>query len=246
MRLLLYVRGTIGLAKDAARLFFRLLARPHYVAMLLGATVGAFALAGIGPRDIPSFVGEKWNAVVADRKKVLQEDLRRLSDYIDARRGTKTASAKRSQKREKNAPPPFFSPRRAEPEIVIGDDGTIAVTDAADRSETAAEPPRPTADYFISAVASESAAPEQNGDFIKGRLIIVGAAKVRVNGRDFVLPVKIRAGRAGDAFAELKRRYDGAEGRCYPAADNAENAECFVGAVGLGETLVDFGYAENL
>lgn len=245
MRLLLYVRGTIGLAKDAARLFFGLLARPHYVALLLAATVGAFALAGIEPRGIPSFVGEKWNAVVADRKKVLQEDLRRLSDYIDARRGTKTARANGGKKREKAAPPPFFSPRRAEQEIVINDDGTIAANDAANRSETAAEPPRPTADYFISAVAPESVS-ERDGDSIRGRLNIVGAAKVRVNGRDFVLPVKIRAGRAGDAFAELKRRYDGAEGRCYPAADDAENAECFVGAVGLGETLVDFGYAENL
>ena len=225
MRLLLYVRGMIGLVKDAARLFFKLLARPHCVALLLAVVIGAFWLVGVEPRAIPSVVGKKWNAVVADRKKVWREDLQQLSDYIDAQRGTKT------EKKQNVSPPVLFPVRRDDAEIVIRDDGTIAT--ASNPPAFVAEPPRPTADYFISAVAPKADEPELNDHFIKGRLNIVGSSKVS-------------SGRAGDAFGELKRRYDGSEGRCYPSADNSDIAECFVGAVGLGETLIDFGYAENL
>lgn len=238
MRLLLYVRGMIGLVKDAARLFFKLLARPHCVALLLAVVIGAFWLVGVEPRAIPSVVGEKWNAVVADRKKVWREDLQQLSDYIDAQRGTKT------KKKQNVSPPVLFPVRRDDAEIVIRDDGTIAT--ASNPPAFVAEPPRPTADYFISAVAPKADEPELNDHFIKGRLNIVGSSKVRINGMEFSLPVKIRSGRAGDAFGELKRRYDGSEGRCYPSADDSDIAECFVGAVGLGKTLIDFGYAENL
>ena len=129
MRLLLYVRGMIGLVKDSARLFFKLLARPHCVALLLAVVIGAFWLIGVEPRAIPSVVGEKWNAVVADRKKVWREDLQQLSDYIDAQRGTKT------EKKQNVSPSVLFPVRRDDAEIVIRDDGTIA---------TASNPPKDT------------------------------------------------------------------------------------------------------
>lgn len=94
---------------------------------------------------------------------------------------------------------------------------------------------------------SDAGSPDLSGkEVVKGVVSVVGADKVRIADRNFSLKVKLRPGRAGEAFSQAKRRFDGLEAKCLPDPANPDLADCFVGALGISEMLIDFGYADPL
>lgn len=235
-----YVAGAAGLVKDFGRFALGLLKRPHYVAVLLALIVGAFWMGGVKPADIPRTVEKKWQAFVANRKQVVTEELQSLSKRMDnpdnplksfvftGRRPI--AEAKREQKRQTQF--------QTKPEPVP-EQRPVFLPEAEARREIEQRVVWKRPDK--NAPSGDTAA---DGGAVTGTLVVTGADTVRIGGRDFSLRVRLRAGKATASFQQLKRRFDGRQGKCVPDENVANLAECFVGSLGLSETLIDFGYAD--
>ncbi len=234
-----YAAGAAGLVKDAGRFVLETLKRPHYVAVLLALIVGAFWLGGVKPADIPQAVERKWQVFVANRKQVVTEELQSLSERMNnpdnplksvvftGRRPA--AEAKRPQKQPTQS--------QTKPETVP-EQRPVFLPQAEARREI---------EQRVVWKRPDKNAPDDaaaDGNAVTGTLVITGADTVRVGGRDFSLRVRLRAGKATASFQQLKRRFDGRQGKCVPDENVANLAECFVGSLGLSETLIDFGYAD--
>lgn len=232
-----YVAGIVGLTKDFGRFALETLKRPHYVAALLALIVGAFWLGGVKPADIPRTVEKKWQAFVANRKQVVTEELQSLSERMNnpdnplksvvftGRRPV--AENSRPQKRQNPQPQPE---QQSQPVF-------LPEAEARREIEQRVVWKRPEK-------GAESDAAATDGNAVTGTLSVTGADTVRIGGRDFSLRVRLRAGKATASFQQLKRRFDGRQGKCVPDEKIANLAECFVGSLGLSETLIDFGYAD--
>lgn len=235
-----YVAGAAGLVKDFGRFALGLLKRPHYVAVLLALIVGAFWLGGVKPADIPRTVEKKWQAFVANRKQVVTEELQSLSERMDnpdnplksfVFTGKRPiAEAKREQKRQTQ------SQTKPEP---VPEQRPVFLPEAEARREIEQRVVWKRPDK--NAPSGDTAA---DGGAVTGTLVVTGADTVRIGGRDFSLRVRLRAGKATASFQQLKRCFDGRQGKCVPDENVANLAECFVGSLGLSETLIDFGYAD--
>ena len=236
-----YAAGAAGLAKDFGRFALGLLRRPHYVAVLLALVVGAFWLGGVKPTDIPRTVELKWQAFVANRKQVVTEELQSLSERMNnpdnplkavvftGRRPA--AENKQPQKQQAQAQPQTKTEPVSEQRPVF-----LPQAEARREIEQRVVWKRPDKN-----APSDTAA---DGGAVTGTLVVTGADTVRIGGRDFSLRVRLRAGKATASFQQLKRRFDGRQGKCVPDENVANLAECFVGSLGLSETLIDFGYAD--
>ena len=219
-----YIGGIIGLTKDAFRLMVFLLKRPHYVAVLLAGIIGIFYLNGIPPQEISGFLSGKWQAFVENRKQTFQEDYQLLSErFLD-----------------KN--PAVSAP--LEKEMIIPDEKQeiLKLT-----NEQIAKQMREEVFGWQQAfheAQKEIKIPDEN--VVQGVLTVVSADKVRVDGKVFLLNVKLRSGKAGEAYRRLSRQFDGRNAKCVPNDGNPEKAECFVGGLGVSEMLIDLGLAEPL
>ncbi len=222
-----YVGGIIGLAKDAFRFCFALLKRPHYVVLLILFIVGVFYLFGITPREIPQAVNQQWQTFIANRKEVVSEELQSLSQRLGDENNPLVQTISTFSVSLKEAPPVeqqkakdlFVDPQQIEKEQV-----------------------------FLNQIIAEKSVPNlpkgRNQNVVQGTLFVEGAMQVRIQDKKFKLKVKIRSGKAAEAYAQLKRRFNGVEAKCYPDTDKPEYAECFVGSLGVSEMLIDFGYAK--
>lgn len=223
-----YVSGVIGLTKDFVRFGFELLKRPHYVAVLIALFLGAFYACGVPPREIPQVVQKKWRLFIANRKSVLSEELQLISDRIDddgnplKKKMDELAGRLNDSERARKQNEPLFV--RA---------GVFHKENLEDNKEK----------FNVSAAALPDLS---GGNVVQGELSVVGANKIRVAGRLFSLKVRIRSGKAGEAYAALKRKFDGIQAKCLPDPSDSGLADCFVGALGVSEMLIDFGYAEPL
>lgn len=238
-----YIGGIIGLTKDAVRFVFYLLKRPHYVALLLAAVIGLFYLNGVPPREIAPLVSEKWQAFVENRKKTFNED----KQLLLARFGPNV---------EKNAPKAEKTVPAVESEDVMSD--TLAEL----MSDMPVSRPKPKAkpaiqdfrqmeeETFGWKQAFQEAKKEKNEipdeKTIHGFLTVVSADKVRIGEKTFSLKAKLYPGKAGEAYQQLKRRFDGRKAKCVPDDALPDKVECFVGGIGASEMLVDFGLADPI
>lgn len=231
-----YISGIVGLIKDFVRFGFGLLKRPHYVAVLIALIVGVFYFCGVSPREIPQVVQQKWQAFIANRKQVFSEELQSISERIDDKdnplkqtvnklSGQLDADRPAAAVQEKNNPL-FINPGVSEQERRLFEE-KFGWQDALE--------------------TSDAGLPDLSGkEVVKGVVSVIGADKVRIAGRNFSLKVKLRPGRAGEAFSQAKRRFDGLEAKCLPDPADPDLADCFVGALGISEMLIDFGYADPL
>lgn len=237
MTLVGYVSGIIGLTKDVIRFTFRLLKRPHYVAVLIVLILGVFYACGITPREIPHVLNQKWQALVADRKKVFSEEWQSISQKID-----------KNINPLKGGKPLSFVPQDIELPDIDPVPAPVPSAPAVDTSKQEKE--RLFEETFGWQKALNSAEDRQpdlpQKDIVQGVLSVLSANKIQIADRTFSLKVRLRSGKAGDAFFQLKRRYDGIEAKCFPDTDNSDLADCFVGALGVSEMLIDFGYADPL
>lgn len=224
-----YVGGIIGLAKDAFRFCFALLKRPHYVVLLILFIVGIFYLFGITPQEIPQAVGQQWQAFIDNRKQVVSEELQAFSERIgdDNNPLVQTiAGVSKNLKEETPAVRPMTKELFADPEQVKKEQ------------------------IFLNQIVAEKKVPDlpedRNQNVVQGTLFVEGAMQVSIQDQKFKLKVRMRSGKAGAAYAQLKHRFNGVKAKCYPDTDKPEYAECFVGSLSVSEMLIDFGYAEAL
>ncbi len=226
-----YISGAVGLIKDFVRLGFGLLKRPHYVAVLMALIIGGFYFCGVPPREIPRVVGQRWQAFIANRKKVFSEELQSISERIDDKGNpvkqtvNKLDTGRPAAARKENIPL-FINPDASEQEQRLFEENF---------------------GWQQAFKTSDTELPDLSGkEVVEGVVSVIGADKVRVANRDFSLKVKLRPGRAGEAFSQVKRRFDGLTAKCLPNPADPGLADCFVGALGISEMLIDFGYADPL
>lgn len=221
MKLSGYIYGFIGLTKDAARFIIYLLKRPHYVAFLLAAIIGIFYLNGVPPQKIAVVVQSKWAAFVANRKETFKEDLELISAHFSDKKenktGRKVPEKKSDAASEKGQTAPDYRKQMEEENF-----GWKPMLQAAD---------------------SKSVPDDENA--VQGILSVVSADKVRIEEHVFLLKIKLHAGQAGEAYQQVKRRFDGRQAKCIPDKET-QRAECFVGALGMSEMLIDFGLADPI
>ena len=213
-----YIGGIIGLTKDALRIAFYFLKRPHYVAVVLLLIVGAFYVNGVPPWEISGFLSGKWQALVENRKQTFKEDMRLISAHFD---------------QEKNETP--------------------AKEDKTDEDDRAAEIMQNYQRQMEEEVSWKKAFEEAQNEktfsgenVVEGTLSVVSSSEVRVAGQTFSLKVRLHSGKAGEAYQQIKRRFEGRQAKCVPDNDNPEKAECYVGALGVSEMLVDFNLADPI
>lgn len=211
-----YIGGIVELTKDALRLAFYLLKRPHYIVLLLGIVIGVFYLNGIPPHEISGFVSGKWQAFVENRKQTFREDMEIVSNHF---------------KDEKKAPAKSKEPESKQVER---------------REETEDSYLREEADWKKAFEAAQKEIEISGENVIEGALSVVSAGEIRLNDRSFLLKVRIRPGKGAEAYQQMMRRFDGRNAKCVPDKDNDRYAECFVGVLGVSEALIDFNLADPI
>ena len=211
-----YIGGIIELTKDAMRLTFYFLKRPHYTAAVLFLIIGVFYLNGIPPQKISGFLAGKWQAFVENRKQTFKEDMQLISDHF---------------KKEENE-------KKQEP---VKKEETATETKSSYQRQAEEE-----AKWKQAFEEARKAVEITGDNVVEGVLTIVSANEVQLEKQKFLLPVQIHSGKASEAFERMKNRFDGKQAKCVPDKDNAAKAECFVGSLGVSEMLIDFGFADPI
>ncbi len=257
MKLATYIGGIIGLYKDFFRFIVFGLKNPVYIAVLLAVIIGIFSLNGIPPREISGFLSGKWNAFVENRKQTFKEDYQLLSKrflkkeetFLDLEKAQEKDAIEAKKRKDKRAK------EHAEQQVRQMQEETFGWQQAFERAEEekiqegnhSKRQDNQIREYQYASLEKtkkREVATEENA--VKGILTVVGADRVRIGETVFTLKVRLRSGKAGEAFQDLKRRFDGGNAKCFTDKDNPEKAECFVGKTSLSQMLVDYAYADPL
>ena len=194
MKLSGYIGGIIGLTKDLIRFCLALLKRPHYVAVLIMLFLGVFYLYGVSPQEIPQVVGGKWQAFIADRKKVVSEELQSISERIDDKDSPlkKTINSLSGHIETKAE-----SKKDVQPS---------AVNDVSPVSEQQHYLFEEKFGWQQAMASAEDELPDlSEKEVVRGVISVIGADKVRISDRTFSLKVKLRPGKATKARRGKRR-----------------------------------------
>ena len=242
------------LLKGTVRLIFYMLKRPHYIAALIAILVGIFYLNGVPPREIGAVVQKKWQAFAENRKQTFKEDLMvilkryGLQDKLAFKEAVRPATdiKKTADNSEKNIGKKTTD--KAEPPE--NSDENISYTpEASETLKPGSFENQMQEEVFGWQQALRQAQKETEkrvkNKVIQGTLYVVGADKVRIGNHTFSLFVKLRAGKAAEAFRMLKHDFEGRNAQCVPDED-FKLADCLIGTTSLSDTLVDFGMADPI
>ena len=224
-------RGTVGLAKDAFRFVFFLLKRPHYVAVLLALIVGIFYVNGIPPKEISGFISGKWNAFVENRRETFKEDYKLLFDRFLRKKSVPDADKKQDMDIERL-------------EKLVKENAELEKKLSERKEKKIKQMKEETFGWQKSFETAKKTEKKENKNTIKGILTVVGADRIRIKERTFSLNVRLRPGKAGKAYQDLKQHFDGSEAGCIPNQSDPDKAECFVGKSSLSQMLIDYAYAD--
>ncbi|MBO4521509.1 MAG: hypothetical protein J5787_09935 [Alphaproteobacteria bacterium] len=216
-----YIGGIIELTKDALRLMFYFLKRPHYTAAVLLLIIGIFYLNGIPPQEISGFLSGKWQAFVENRKQTFREDMQIISGHFSQSEEQKPVENKEVEQ-QLQMQKQIEEAQSYQQRIKEEENWKTAFEEARGMVEISGE------------------------NVVEGVLSVVSAGEIRLNGQTFLLKARIRPGKAGDAYQQMKSRFDGRQAKCVPDKDDSKYAECFVGVLGVSEMLIDFNLADPL
>ena len=236
-----YIGGIIGLTKDAIRLMVYLLKRPHYVAVLLALFVGAFYINGVPPQEIGAVLSEKWQAFVENRKQTFKEDYQILSEHFANKK--QPVGDESPEEEEILANLDSLSPQ----DLLSGPKKKPLPENRPSPEEIRRQMTEETFGWqqaFREAKEKPKNLPDENA--VEGVLTVLGADRIKVDGKVFTLKMRVLPGKTGQAYQKMKRLFDGMYGQCIPDVDSPEKAECIVGSQEITETLADLGLAEQL
>ena len=232
--------GIIALMKDALRLTFFLLKRPHYVAVLLAVIIGLFYLNGIPPHKISTVLESKWQALVENRKQTFKEDIQIIAKHFGK---TKAPAAINATVEKASDPADIEDQFNPADELVIRrEEITHRQKEQFEKNKQYMQEEVFGWQQAFQEVPKQDDLSDENA--IEGVLSVVSADKVRIEEKTFSLKIRLRAGKAGEAYQKLKRHFNGRKAKCIPDEKNPEKAECFAGALSASEMLVDFGLAD--
>ncbi|MBR1945304.1 MAG: hypothetical protein IJ846_03325 [Alphaproteobacteria bacterium] len=240
-----YIGGIIALAKDALRLTFFLLKHPHYVAVLLAAVIGLFYLNGISPHEISVFLESKWQAVVENRRQTFKEDMQLISKRFGNQNGAAVNTSVKNIEEVANT----INAADIEDPFKLTDNPVIRREELVKHPQFENSEQQMKEEVFGWQQAfREAQKPIEISDenVVEGVLSVVNAGKVRIKEKTFSLKVRLRSGKAGEAYHRVKHHFDGKTAKCVPDKNDPEKAECFVGALGVSEMLIDFGLADPI
>ena len=228
--------------------------RPFAVAFALCLFFGAFYAAGIAPNEIGGGFKNTAAPAVGKRIDYLKSDAAGMSDFAKKKLAEKGVALR-------TAPLPEKRVRPVEKESATADQPTLADIEAFENELTGRRPRRapslpeekePTAAHeeqqrqAAEAVAwaqimqappvADPLAEFDESEIVQGVASVIGADKIKVNGQTLKLAVKIRPGKAGEAFQALKQAADSVTVRCLLPADDAV---CFYNNRDIADVLRD-------
>lgn len=220
--------------------------KPSAVAFALCVFFGAFYAAGIAPNQIGGWFKNTAAPAVGKRIDYLKSDAAGMSGFAKkklAENGVvlKTATLPKKQVRPVET---------AESEIEVIEAFENEMTGMR-RAETPVAADKTEAAEALQQYAAEQVAWAQimqappvadpladfdEAEIVYGVASVIGADKIKVNGQTLKLAVKIRPGKAGEAFQALKRTADSVTVRCLLPADDAV---CFYNNRDIADILRD-------
>ncbi|HBO58959.1 MAG TPA: hypothetical protein DD624_03510 [Alphaproteobacteria bacterium] len=250
------IKGFLAFLNDGRRLLVWFVKSPLAVAVALSLFFGAFYMAGIAPHEIGGWFKNTAAPAVGRRIDYLKADAEGMSDLAKkklAEKGVVLQNAQPVKKQirpieketvpESRAEQPTLAdieafenemlgrrPRRAAP--LASEEEPSAVYEA--QQQQAAEnvawaqvmqetPADPLAEYDAS-------------EIVQGVARVVGADKIKVDGRLLKLDIVIRPGKAGAAYQALKQEVDSVTVRCLLPEDAAV---CFYNNKDITDVLFD-------
>ena len=234
------LKGFLAFLDDGRRFLIWFVKRPSVVALFLCVFFGAFYAAGIKPDKIGDWIKGKAMPAVGQRIDNLKANADGMSNKAVQKLAENGVMLPRKQVRP-------AEPLKAVPAIESGS-AEIAVPrdaekQAAEKNEAAEERRRQNAVEAVSwaqlmsnSRSKDALAGVNPSKIVQGTVTVVGADRIKIGGKTYKLNVKIRAGKAGEAFQTLLKNVDASTVRC--AVEDA-NATCYFNNVDITEVLRD-------
>lgn len=225
------VKGFLAFLNDGRRLLMWFVKSPLAVAVVLCLFFGAFYMAGIAPNQIGGWFKNTAAPAVGKRIDYLKSDAAGMTDFAKKKLAEKGVVLKKETPVKKQVRPT---------EIEIADieafesemsgmkrPSRAALSSASDEAEAVQARQRQAEDKVAWAQIMQ-APPEvdpladiDESEIVQGVASVIGADKIKVDGQTLKLAVKIRSGKAGEAYQALKQTADSVTVRCLLPADDA-------------------------
>lgn len=231
------VKGFLAFLNDGRRLLMWFVKSPLAVAVVLCLFFGAFYMAGIAPNQIGGWFKNTAAPAVGKRIDYLKSDAAGMTDFAKKKLAEKGVVLKKETPVKKQVRPT----EKETTEIEIADieafesemlgmkrpPSRAASSSASDEAKAVQERQRQAEDKVAWAQIMQ-APPEvdpladvDESEIVQGVASVIGADKIKVGGQTLKLAVKIRSGKAGEAYQALKQTADSVTVRCLLPADDA-------------------------
>lgn len=230
------VKGFLAFLNDGRRLLMWFVKSPLAVAVVLCLFFGAFYMAGIAPNQIGGWFKNTAAPAVGKRIDYLKSDAAGMTDFAKKKLVENGVVLKKETPVKKQVRPT----EKETTEIEIADieafesemlemkrPSRAASSSASDEAEAVQARQRQAEDKVAWAQIMQ-APPEvdpladvDESEIVQGVVSVIGADKIKVDGQTLKLAVKIRSGKAGEAYQALKQTADSVTVRCLLPADDA-------------------------
>lgn len=223
------IKGLLAFLNDGRRLAMWFIKSPLAVAFALCLFFGVFYAFGIAPNEIGGWFKRTAAPAVGRRIDYLKSDAEGMSDLAKKKLAEKGVVLPAAPKKRVRPVEPQAVETTAEidvPPQQSEEEHQRQVAEAlawAKAMRETAKPADPLADFDASQI-------------VAGTAHVIGADKIKVNGQTLKLAVKVRAGKAAEAFQALKQAADSAAVRCLLPADEAR---CFRNNKDITDVLRD-------
>lgn len=248
------VKGFLAFLNDGRRLLMWFVKSPLAVAVVLCLFFGAFYMAGIAPNEIGGWFKNTAAPAVGKRIDYLKSDAAGMTDFAKKKLAEKGVVLSA-------APLPKKQIRPVEKESAATKQPTLADIEAFENELMGRRPRRMTslpeekeqsavyedqqrqaaeavawAQVMQEAPVVDPLAEYDAAEIVQGVANVVGADKIKVDGRLLKLDIIIRPGKAGAAYQALKQAADSVTVRCLLPEDAAV---CFYNNKDITDVLFD-------
>ena len=230
------VKGFLAFLNDGRRLLMWFVKSPLAVAVVLCLFFGAFYMAGIAPNQIGGWFKNTAAPAVGKRIDYLKSDAAGMTDFAKKKLAENGVVLKKETPVKKQVRPTEKETTEIEIADIEAFEGEMlgmkrpnraASSSASDEAEAVQARQRQAEDKVAWAQIMQ-APPEvdpladvDESEIVQGVASVIGADKIKVDGQTLKLAVKIRSGKAGEAYQALKQTADSVTVRCLLPADDA-------------------------
>lgn len=247
------VKGFFAFLNDGRRLLIWFVKSPLAVTVALCLFFGAFYMAGIAPNQIGGWFKNTAAPAVGKRIDYLKSDAAGMTDFAKKKLEEKGVALRAAPLPKKRVRPVEESAAAEQPTLadieafeneLMGRRPRRAPSLPEEKEQSAAheEQQRQAAEAVAWAQVMQKApvadplAGYDAAEIVQGVASVVGADKIKVDGRLLKLDVIIRPGKAGAAYQALKQAADSVTVRCLLPEDAAV---CFYNNKDIADVLFD-------